>query len=45
MTTLPEEQSKTAPGQLALIQALVNTQYGQARRAHIELTTPEQLRA
>ena len=45
MTTLPEEQSKAAPGQLALIQALVNTQYGQARRAHVELTTPEQLRA
>ncbi len=45
MTTMSEEQSKTAPGQLALIQALVNTQYGQARRAHVELTTPEQLRA
>ncbi|MHB8596168.1 MAG: CGNR zinc finger domain-containing protein [Ktedonobacteraceae bacterium] len=45
MTTMSGEQSKTAPGQLALIQALVNTQYGQARRAHVELTTPEQLRA
>lgn len=45
MTTMSEEQSKAAPGQLALIQALVNTRYGQARRAHVELTTPEQLRA
>src|SRR5438045_6229278 len=40
-----EEQSKAAPGQLALVQALVNTQYGQGRRAHVELTNPEQLRA
>ncbi|MEO8970525.1 MAG: CGNR zinc finger domain-containing protein [Ktedonobacteraceae bacterium] len=45
MTTMSEEQNKAAPGQLALIQALVNTRYGQARRAHAELTTPEQLRA
>lgn len=45
MTTLHEEQSKAAPGSLALVQALVNTQYGQGRRAHIELTSPEQLRA
>ncbi len=45
MTTMSGEQSKTAPGQLALIQALVNTQYGQARRAHVELTNHEQLRA
>jgi predicted RNA-binding Zn ribbon-like protein len=44
MTTMSEEQSKAAPGQLALIQAFVNTQYGHARRAHIELTNPEQLR-
>lgn len=41
---MSEEQSKVAPGQLALIQALVNTQYGQGRRAHVELTSPEQLR-
>ena len=45
MTTINEEQSKAAPGQLALVQALVNTQYGQGRRAHVELTSPEQLRA
>jgi predicted RNA-binding Zn ribbon-like protein len=44
MTTLSEEQSKAAPGQLALIQALINTQYGQSRRAHTELTSHEQLR-
>lgn len=44
MTTLPGEQSKTAPGSLALVQALVNTQYGQGRRAHVELANPEQLR-
>jgi predicted RNA-binding Zn ribbon-like protein len=39
-----EEQSKGPPGPLALVQALVNTQYGQGRRAHVELTSPEQLR-
>src|SRR2546425_3947746 len=39
-----EEQSKAAPGPLALVQALVNTQYGQGRHAHVELTSPEQLR-
>src|SRR5881398_3705072 len=39
-----EEQSKAAPGPLALVQALVNTLYGQGRRAHVELTSPEQLR-
>jgi predicted RNA-binding Zn ribbon-like protein len=44
MTIMSEEQSKAAPGQLALIQELVNTQYGQGRRAHVELTSPEQLR-
>ena len=44
MTTTSEAQSKTAPGALALVQALVNTQYGQERRAHLELTSPEQLR-
>lgn len=43
--TMHEEQSKAAPGSLALVQALVNTRYGQGRRAHIELTNPEQLRA
>jgi predicted RNA-binding Zn ribbon-like protein len=41
---MSEEESKVAPGQLALIQALVNTQYGQGRRARVELTSPEQLR-
>ena len=45
MTTMNEEHSKAAPGPLALVQALVNTQYGQGRRAHVELTSPEQLRA
>ncbi|HEY4388502.1 MAG TPA: CGNR zinc finger domain-containing protein [Ktedonobacteraceae bacterium] len=44
MTTIPEELSKDAPGQLALIQDFVNTQYGSKRYAHVELTTPEQLR-
>ncbi len=44
MTTMNEEQSKAAPGPLALVQALVNTQYGQGRHAHVELTSPEQLR-
>jgi hypothetical protein len=39
-----EEQHKDAPGQLALIQALVNTHYGQARHVHRELTTMEHLR-
>ena len=45
MTTMHEEQSKAAPGPLALVQALVNTQYGQGRYAHVELSSPEQLRA
>lgn len=45
MMTMSEDQNKTAPGQLAFIQALVNTQYGQERRAHREVTNPEQLRA
>lgn len=45
MTIINEEQSKAAPGPLALVQALVNTQYGQGRYAHVELTSPEQLRA
>jgi predicted RNA-binding Zn ribbon-like protein len=45
MITINEEQSKAAPGQLAVVQALVNTQYGQGRRAHSELTSPQQLRA
>ena len=44
MTTMQEEQSKTAPGQLALVQDLVNTHYGQKRHAHIELTGPDDLR-
>src|SRR5438874_705371 len=41
---MSEKQSKAAPGQLALIQALVNTQYGQSGLAHVELTSPERLR-
>src|SRR5712691_6087762 len=45
MTTMNEEQRKAAPEPLALVQAFVNTHYGQARRAHTELTNPEQLRA
>ncbi len=44
MTAMPEAQTKAAPGQLAFIQALVNTQYGQARRAHRDVSNPEQLR-
>src|SRR5438270_11966871 len=40
-----EEQSKAPPGPLTLVQALVNTQYGQGPYAHVELTNPEQLRA
>src|SRR5438477_1884477 len=40
-----EEQRKAAPRPLTLVQALVNTQYGQRRYAHVELTNPEQLRA
>ena len=43
--TMNEERSKAAPGPLALVQTLVNTQYGQGRRVHVELTSPEQLRA
>ena len=38
MTAMLEEQRKAAPEPLALVQALVNTQYGQAQRAHTELT-------
>jgi predicted RNA-binding Zn ribbon-like protein len=45
MMTARDEQSKSAPGQLALIQDFVNTSYGNKRHAHAELTTPEQLRA
>jgi hypothetical protein len=41
MTTMHEEPGKAAPGSLALVQALVNTQYGQGRRAHVELTSPD----
>lgn len=44
MTTINKERRKAAPGPLALVQALVNTQYGQGRRTHVELTSPEQLR-
>ncbi|HVB73696.1 MAG TPA: CGNR zinc finger domain-containing protein [Ktedonobacteraceae bacterium] len=44
MTITDEEQRKAAPGALALVQALVNTQYGQARRAHAELKGPDNLR-
>jgi len=42
--TMHEEQRKAAPGALAWVQALVNTQYGQGRGEHVELTSPEQLR-
>lgn len=45
MENRAEKLEKEAPGSLALIQALVNTQYGQGRRAHTELTRPEHLRA
>ncbi len=45
MPTTDEEMSKAAPGPLALVEALVNTQYGQGRYAHSELKNPEQLRA
>src|SRR5579883_3007037 len=45
MMTAHDEQSKSAPGQLALIQDFVNTSYGNKRHAHAELTTPEQLQA
>lgn len=44
MTTKQGEQRKTAPGPLALVQALVNTQHGQGRYAHVELTSPDHLR-
>src|SRR6266700_1775190 len=44
MTTTNEKQSKAAPGPLALVQALINTQYGHGRRAHAEFANPEQLR-
>ncbi|HLH23012.1 MAG TPA: CGNR zinc finger domain-containing protein [Chloroflexota bacterium] len=36
-------RDKTAPGELALVQQLVNTSYGQDQRAHRELTTPDEL--
>jgi|SRR5215469_10952996 len=45
MSIMGEELSKAVPGSLALVQALVNTQFGQGRRAHVELTSPEKLRA
>jgi len=45
MTTRQEEPHKTAPEPLAVVQALVNTQYGQGRYAHAELTSPSHLRA
>ena len=38
-----QEQCQAVPGPLALVQALVNTQYGQGRHVHSELTSPEQL--
>lgn len=44
MTIMTGEQSKEAPGPLALVQALVNTRYGHKRHAHTELTNPEQLK-
>src|SRR5262245_24731236 len=45
MTIRQEEQHKAAPGPLAVVQALVNTQYGHGRYAHAELTSSDQLRA
>jgi hypothetical protein len=45
MTIMDEEQNKAAPGPLALVQAFVNTQYGQQRRAYVKPTSPEELRA
>ncbi len=36
---------KPAPGELGLIQQLVNTSYGQGQRAHRVLTTPAELRS
>src|SRR5262249_4303889 len=33
----------TAPGELALVQAFINTSYGQDQRAHRELATPAEL--
>jgi len=34
----------TAPGELALVEAFVNTSYGQGQHAHRALTTPAELR-
>ena len=39
-----KSRSKAAPGQLVLVQDLVNTHYGQKRYAHVELTSPDDLR-
>jgi predicted RNA-binding Zn ribbon-like protein len=44
MVITSEDSNKVAPGPLALIQAFVNTQYGQKRWAHAELTTLNDLR-
>ncbi len=44
MITQSDGAQKAAPGPLALVQAFVNTQYGQNRYMHVELTNPEQLR-
>src|SRR5258708_22888035 len=44
MTIMHEEQGKAAPERVALLQAIVNTHYGQARRPHTELRNREQLR-
>lgn len=41
---MSEDDEKTAPGALALVQALVNTQYGQKRYTHVELMNVHQLR-
>src|SRR5712692_4296046 len=35
----------TAPGELALVEAFVNTSYGQGQYAHRALTTPAELRS
>jgi predicted RNA-binding Zn ribbon-like protein len=45
LISISEEKNKGVPDALTLIQALVNTQYGQGQRIYTELTRPDQLRA
>src|SRR5262249_44122440 len=40
-----ETTAPTAPGELAVVQAFVNTSYGQGQQAHRALTTPLELRS